>query len=60
LITLEELAEVSVKTKNSVTPGEDNVSIGLCKYAAEEFKLSLLKYLDEAYFAGKFADDLGN
>ena len=44
-ITFDELEKVLKLTKNSKTPGQDNINSELYKYAPEEFKLRLLKFL---------------
>jgi hypothetical protein len=36
-------------TKNGKTPGQDNINSELYKYAPEEFKLRLLKFLNNIY-----------
>jgi hypothetical protein len=48
-ITLDELEKVLKLTKNGKTPGQDNINSDLYKYAPEEFKLRLLKFLNNIY-----------
>jgi hypothetical protein len=36
-------------TKNDISSGEDNINSELYKYAPEEFKLRLLKFLNNIY-----------
>jgi len=36
-------------TRNGKTPGQENINSELCKYAPEEFKLRLLKFLNNIY-----------
>jgi hypothetical protein len=44
------LIRKSVKiNKNGKSPGEDNINSQLYKYAPEEFKLRLLKFLNNVY-----------
>jgi len=48
-ITLDELEKVLKLTKNGKTPAQDNINSELYKYAPEEFKLRLLKFLNNIY-----------
>jgi len=48
-VTLDELEKVLKLTKNAKTPGQDNINSELYKYAPEEFKLRLLKFLNNIY-----------
>jgi len=48
-ITLDGLEKVLKLTKNGKTPGQDNINSELYKYAPEEFKLRLLKFLNNMY-----------
>jgi hypothetical protein len=48
-ITLDELEKALKLTTNGKSPREDNNNSELYKYAAEEFKLRLLKFLNEIY-----------
>jgi len=48
-ITLDKLEKVLKLTKNGKTPGQDNINSELYKYAPEEFKLRLLKFLNNIY-----------
>jgi hypothetical protein len=52
IITLEELTETLVKTRNGKASGEYNLNSELYKYASQEFKLKLLKCLNEIYITG--------
>ena len=45
-ITSDDLEKVLKLTKNGKTPGQDNINSKLYKYAPEEFKLSLLQFLN--------------
>jgi hypothetical protein len=48
-ITLDELEKALKLTKNGKSPGEDNINSELYKYTPEEFKLRLLKFLNNIY-----------
>jgi len=48
-VTFEELGKVLKLTKNGKTPGQDNISSELQKYAPEEFILRLLQFLKNIY-----------
>jgi len=41
--------KASKLTKDSTSPGEDNTNSELYKYVPEEFKLRLLKFLNNIY-----------
>jgi len=48
-ITWDELEKVLILTKNGKTPEQDSINSELYKYAPEEFKLRLLKFLNNIY-----------
>ena len=48
-ITLDGLEKVLQLTTNGKTPGQDNINSELYKYTPEEFKLRLLKFLNNIY-----------
>jgi hypothetical protein len=52
IIRLEELIETLEKMRNGKAPGEDNLNSELYKYTSQEFKLKLLKFLNEIYITG--------
>jgi hypothetical protein len=60
IITLEELTETLVKTRNGKASGEDNLNSELYKYASQEFKLKLLKCLNEIYITGQITQKWRN
>jgi hypothetical protein len=59
MITLEELTETLQKTRNGKVP-EDNLNSELYKYASQEFKLKLLKFLNEIYITGEMRQEWRN
>jgi len=48
-ITLDELEKVLKLTKNGKSPGQDNINKELYKYVLEEFKLRLLRFLNNIH-----------
>jgi len=49
LVISDELQKASKLNKNSTSPSEDNINSELHKYVPEEFKLRLLKFLNNIY-----------
>jgi hypothetical protein len=47
-------------TKNGKTPGQVNINLELYKYAPEEFKLRLLKFLHNINFENRIPNEWRN
>jgi hypothetical protein len=59
-IALDEPEETIKNLKNVKSPGEDNVSSELYKYASVNFKLRLLNFLNNIYANGTITRELNN
>jgi hypothetical protein len=60
LITSDELAKALKLMKNGKCPGEDNMNSELYKYAPKEFKLRLLKFLNNIYTKNSIPNEWRN
>jgi hypothetical protein len=59
-IALNELEETIKNLKNEKSPGEDNVSSELYKYASVNFKLRLVNFLNNIYSNGTIPREWNN
>ena len=59
-VTLDELEKVLKLTKNGKSPGQDNINSELYKYAPEEFKVSLLQFLNHIYRENRIPNEWRN